>query len=1100
MNKCYFLSLFILSILATNWKSHAQATIDFESGGTGASYTWAVFENDDNPALSIEANPNASGINTSSTVAKFTARTAGQPYAGTESAHGDFGPLTFTATNSTIKLMVYKTIISDVGLKFAENNGEAQPEIKVANTKINEWEELTFDLSGSIGTGITGVLDQIIVFPDFAGRSEDHIIYFDNISFSGDDPGNSDELELVWSDEFSTDGAINGNNWHHQTQLPNGGGWFNGEEQHYTDELANSSVQNGNLSITAKKESYTDQGFNKQYTSARLNSKFAFTYGRVEVRAKLPSGNGTWPAIWTLGKNINEDGGFWDATHGDTSWPACGEIDIMEHWGNNQNFVQSALHTPSSSGSTENHGGQTIATVTSEFHVYELDWTAEKMVFSVDGTVHYTYNPAVKDASTWPFDAPQYLLLNVAMGGVGGAIDPAFVESSMEIDYVRVYQKESDQTVLTEPDVAATAPTVDPLHVISIFSDTYTDVAGTVFDPDWGQSTVSTQVDIAGNNTLKYENLNYQGTQLGSTQDVSAMKSLHIDFWTADATALEVSLISSGPLENKSALTITTGRWVSVNVPLTEFTVPALNDIIQLKFDGNGTVYLDNIYFTSDDGTVSTDTSLSDLLVDGQTIAGFSTNTLDYTMVLAAGTTTVPTVTAVSTDNTSTMVITPASDLPGSTTIVVTSADGGSKSTYSVTFSVESTPPPPATFPIDFEGDAYGFIDFDGGVATVIDNPQLNSDNSSTKVAQIVRDGGAVWGGSKLILADKIDFSVNNAFSIKVYSTRADVPVLLKLEGPNAAKEVIVNTTIANGWETMTWDYSDTPSDTYDEIVFMFDIGTVGDSSINSTYYFDDVEFYDNTGGLSQIDLPVTFEDASVNYTVTDFGENSTVLGADPDDATNTVAITTKTTGAATWAGTTVGTPTGFDNAIPFSSSETKVNVKIYSPAAGLPIRIKVEDHNNVTLTAETEASTTKANEWEVLTFDFSQVVEGTNPFNLSTNFDMLSIFFNFGTEGTGQVFYWDDVLFGQGTVIDPVLSLKEDFDVSVYGNESRLVIKGDNSLINSRVEVYNLSGRKVKEAIISTKNTTLKINQKGLLIVRISGVNGALSRKVILK
>ena len=136
--------------------------------------------------------------------------------------------------------------------------------------------------------------------------------------------------------------------------------WYNGELQHYTDRIENSYVQNGHLYLVAKNETFTDQGVTKNYTSARLNSKFAFTYGRIEVRASLPIGEGTWPAIWMLGKNISEPGAYWETQgFGTTSWPACGEIDIMEHWGSDQDYVQSALHTPSSSGNTVNKGGET---------------------------------------------------------------------------------------------------------------------------------------------------------------------------------------------------------------------------------------------------------------------------------------------------------------------------------------------------------------------------------------------------------------------------------------------------------------------------------------------------------------------------------------------------------------------------------------------------------------------------------------------------------------------------------------------------------------------------------------------------------------------
>ena len=242
---------------------------------------------------------------------------------------------------------------------------------------------------------------------------------------------------LVWSDEFNGSGAINSSKWAYQTQLPDGSNWYNGEVQHYTNRQINSFENNGVLNILAKKETFTDQGQTKQYTSARLNSKFSFKYGRVEVRAKLPTGIGTWPAIWMLGKNIIEPGAYWSSAYGNVYWPSCGEIDIMEHWGSNQNYVQSAMHTPSSYGSTVNLGGQVVSTASTQFHVYALDWTADKMVFSVDGIVHYIYNPTTKNSSTWPFDSEQYLLLNIA---IQSSISQSFNEGTMEVDYVRVYQ------------------------------------------------------------------------------------------------------------------------------------------------------------------------------------------------------------------------------------------------------------------------------------------------------------------------------------------------------------------------------------------------------------------------------------------------------------------------------------------------------------------------------------------------------------------------------------------------------------------------------------------------------------------------------------
>jgi hypothetical protein len=160
--------------------------IDFEPSGFGADWAWNVFENDSNPPLEFVANPDASGINTSATVAKITALQAGQPYVGCETVHGEMGiTWDLDASNAFIKIMVYKTVISDVGIKLVNPTGGAQEEIKVPNTKINEWEELTFDFSDRIGNGLDGStnIDQIVVFPDFDGRTSDNVVYFDNITF-----------------------------------------------------------------------------------------------------------------------------------------------------------------------------------------------------------------------------------------------------------------------------------------------------------------------------------------------------------------------------------------------------------------------------------------------------------------------------------------------------------------------------------------------------------------------------------------------------------------------------------------------------------------------------------------------------------------------------------------------------------------------------------------------------------------------------------------------------------------------------------------------------------------------------------------------------
>lgn len=192
------------------------------------------------------------------------------------------------------------------------------------------------------------------------------------------------------------------------------------------------------MKIVAKGESYTDQNVTKEYTSARLNSKFSFLYGRVEVRAKLPSIAGTWPAIWLLGKNINEDGGHWDNEgFGNTPWPSCGEIDIMEpnvakteilatwHWDNGSGYQINSNSVPSTNADTSQN-----------WHIYTLEWSSENMKIYMDDVLVNQMDLVN------PFNQEFYILLNVAMGGsLGGTIQSGFNQDAMEIDYVRVYQE-----------------------------------------------------------------------------------------------------------------------------------------------------------------------------------------------------------------------------------------------------------------------------------------------------------------------------------------------------------------------------------------------------------------------------------------------------------------------------------------------------------------------------------------------------------------------------------------------------------------------------------------------------------------------------------
>jgi beta-glucanase (GH16 family) len=246
-------------------------------------------------------------------------------------------------------------------------------------------------------------------------------------------------MTQVWEDEFDYDGPVDPAKWHHQVIPIAGDSWANNEVQHYTDRRDNSYVSNGTLKIVAKKENYEFQGVTKNYTSARLNSIFAFTYGRIDIRAKLPAQAGTWPAFWTLGANIDEVGNYHGDTYGSVGWPACGEIDVMEQTGWAKDEVIGHLHWgDTQTGAYQNQGGvRSITNASSTFNLYSLVWTEDliQILFN-DAVVYETAN-----TNRMPYDDLQYVLFNIAMGGnLGGAIPGDFSQAVMEVDYIRIYQ------------------------------------------------------------------------------------------------------------------------------------------------------------------------------------------------------------------------------------------------------------------------------------------------------------------------------------------------------------------------------------------------------------------------------------------------------------------------------------------------------------------------------------------------------------------------------------------------------------------------------------------------------------------------------------
>lgn len=348
----------------------------------------------------------------------------------------------------------------------------------------------------------------------------------------------------------------------------------------------------------------------------------------------------------------------------------------------------------------------------------------------------------------------------------------------------------------------------------------------------------------------------------------------------------------------------------------------------------------------------------------------------------------------------------------GTYTLRVVALSGGAATTQ---FTKTITIVDPVLLPLTFESltAQYTFSNFGGGAVTVENNPFKSGINTTNRVGKMVKNAPEVWAGSLITLGAPIDFSANKIFRMKVYSPRVGAKVLLKVENATNAGisfEREVSTTVANAWEDLAFDYRTiNTGNSYQKVVLIFDLGTAGNGSANFTFYFDDIRLT-NTLPSSQIDLPVTFDAAGVNYTVTDFGGNNTVDGVDPVNNANKIKVTTKPNGAETWAGTTIGTSTGFATSIPFAANATKMSIRVYSPAAGIPVRLKVEDRADGNKSVETQVNTNVANAWETLIFDFANNVSGTPALNLATTYHKASVFFDFGTGGSGKVFRWDDV------------------------------------------------------------------------------------------
>ena len=400
--------------------------------------------------------------------------------------------------------------------------------------------------------------------------------------------------------------------------------------------------------------------------------------------------------------------------------------------------------------------------------------------------------------------------------------------------------------------------------------------------------------------------------------------------------------------------------------------------------------------------------------------------------------------------------------------------------------------------PIDFENNQItnqDFVFFNGGSAYVFSNPHVDDINPSDNVGVIIRDGGDIWAGSFFELENNLDFSINTHISMSVYTPISGLIVKFKLEGDNNAQtERVAYTTLSNGWEDLSWSFAGEPSNTYNKLVLMFDFGNIGDGSLNSTFYFDNITTFDPSGGLNQIDLPVTFEDPEVYYSLIDFEGNgpSTIV----EEGGNHYVQVIKNEESGTSAGVTIGTEQGFATNIPITSNNTKMYAHVYvdgTTQTDIPVRFKIENSNDPTQSVESEAFTTVASEWEVLEFDFNNEAVGTAALNASYPFNMASIFFNFGNTGDNEIIYrFDNISFGSPLNIQENL-LSSNFVYPIPAFENIFV----NIDIEFDAVIFNLLGEQVFKKKVR-KEIDLGKLKKGIYFLHLSDGANSYIHKIV--
>jgi len=633
--------------LIKNPELNGENVIDFEC--EGPEYT--VFgEIEGTITIESAENPAAGGINTSDKVIKVTQTAGLEPWAG---FFFDLTEKVDLSANPGVKIKVYSPAAGQmVNLKLEDSaDSGTSSETSLTTTVANEWEELCFPFS----SGDSDKFDRFVLFFDFQGpKDAETVHYFDDIILDDDcmiivvptdeptvgapDPTIPEsEVISIFSDVYMNVAGTDFNpDWGQATEVSEvdiaGNNTLKYANLNYQGTAFESALDVSGMSfLHVDYWTANSTGFNcSLISSGPAEMPYAFevtTEEWISVDIPLSDFSSVVDLMDVIQMKFDGDGTIYlDNIYFHMGGPAgptmsapdptIPEADVISVFSDSYTNVADTDFNPNWGQATVVSQVDIAGNNTLLYESLNYQGTMFASALDVSGmtSLHFDYwtpNSTGFNASlisSGPAETPyaaavttgQWVGVDIPLSDFSSVVDLMDViqmkfdgDGTIYLDNIYFFRQQA-----TEPTSGAPDPTTPEADVISIFSDSYTNVANTDFNPNWGQATMVSQVDIAGNNTLVYENLNYQGTMFESAIDVSGMTFLHVDYWTANSTGFSGFLISPGPAETPHVFDVMTGQWVSVDIPLSEFSgIVDLMEVFQMKFDGDGTIYLDNIYF-----------------------------------------------------------------------------------------------------------------------------------------------------------------------------------------------------------------------------------------------------------------------------------------------------------------------------------------------------------------------------------------------------------------------------------------------------------------------------------------------------------------------